>query len=381
MEFFVHHFQVLCRNIGLVRPLDFPTELEHLVGDVTKLFHQRLDARGAQRQFLDEGRCPTAPLPEGSLRLLALAFGLTFLANDLPVPSVGLEDLLQGGQVARHPLGDDLLGKVLRRRDLHRAVEGQLASVDLGKNVDGLLSCVVALQDPPSEVHAGGLDLLGQCDFLGPGEQFDLAHLGKVHAHRVIDPPAVGFQFPAAVFLVLLGLFVLVLEGRFAASGLGFVDQFDAQFIDRHQQRIEAIGRHCLVGQILIHLFVSEIPALLALFDQGLHACMQRISHSSYSRRSTSASCVRTLYFSLTRDSKSMVSPHAPAGEKRPAGSGKSWKSPWAGPLGILVDSPERQFVVQAAFLELLGFLAVSPEENALHRSVERGLVVPAALS
>ena len=77
-------------------------------------------------------------------------------------------------------------------RHLDGAVERQVAGVDALERLDDLAQGVVALQHLAAEAAAGDLDLLGQGDFLLAVEQRDLAHLGEVHAHRVVDAAAVA---------------------------------------------------------------------------------------------------------------------------------------------------------------------------------------------
>jgi len=81
-----------------------------------------------------------------------------------------------------------VLLKLIGHRNLHRAIERQLAVMDPPQHFHRRLHHVVAFQDLVSEAGAGQLDLLGQRDFLLPGQQRNLAHLRQIHPHRIIGP-------------------------------------------------------------------------------------------------------------------------------------------------------------------------------------------------
>ena len=124
-------------------------------------------------------------------------------------------------QVQRDALADGaLVGLVLGGADLHRPVERQVAVVHLLEDLDRRLKAVVALEHLRAENLAGDFDLLGQGDFLLAGEQGDLAHLGEVHADRVVDPLGRSLgQLGLEVQVDLL--FVLQLLSRLAGDGGG----------------------------------------------------------------------------------------------------------------------------------------------------------------
>ena len=56
------------------------------------------------------------------------------------------------------------------------------------QHLDGQLNHVVAFQQATAKPGPGDFDLLGQRDFLLPGEQRNLAHLRQVHPHRIVGP-------------------------------------------------------------------------------------------------------------------------------------------------------------------------------------------------
>jgi len=246
---------------------------------VLKLLHQWLDLAGPQAQLLQQPcRAPPAP-PQAVHALAAGGHRGPRGADRLPVPLVGLDDPVEGPQVEGHPFGDGFLGEVFGRRDLHRAVEGQIALEDLGEDVGGLLEAVVALQDAPAEVHPRHLDLLGQVDLLLARQQGDLAHLGQVHPDGIVDPLGDGFELFLGGLLVLV-LFLLAVGERLPAIDLGLVQQFDAQLVERHQERIEPVRRDGLIGQVVVHLLVRQVATFFALGDESLDTGFQGVGHS-----------------------------------------------------------------------------------------------------
>ncbi len=124
-------------------------------------------------------------------------------------------------------------------------------------------------QQVAAESLAGELDLLRQADFFVPREQRDVRHLRQVHANRIARAlrQAVGEHERA----VAVGR-VRVLLGQFAAMGVGAVDEFDSEAIERGEQRVDAVGAFDFVGQIAADFFVSEMALGLGLGDEFLQA-------------------------------------------------------------------------------------------------------------
>jgi hypothetical protein len=181
----------------------------------------------------------------------------------------------------------------------------RFVGIRLLQNLDGRVEAVVGFQDLAAEDLAGDFDLLGEADFFFAGQERDLAHLGEIHSDRVVDALGSGFcQFLGKGFEVdfIIVLFVFALgddvgidlgrglgrgrlEGRDLdldrrldlrrlgvglVRGLGgafglelvdvrVVDELDAHLVDRHQQRVELVGRHHLVRQPLIEFLVRQI--------------------------------------------------------------------------------------------------------------------------
>jgi hypothetical protein len=261
-------------------------QLAHPGGDLLQPLHQGLDLLGADRQLLDQGdRLAPAVLQAQAQRPAGeLVAARPDVAPEVAVVAAHQE--FERLQVVRHPAEDLVLLQVLGHRDLHRAVEGQLAAVDLLEDVDDQAQRVVALQDLAPEPLAGDLDLLGQADLLVAGQQRDLAHLRQVHADRVVDAPGdlvevLGGEF--AVVLVVarlvdevLGLVVGVgARGQQARLGLLLVDQLDAHLVEGFEQAVDLLRAAGLVGQIVIDLVECQETTPLAQVEERLEALVQ----------------------------------------------------------------------------------------------------------
>ena len=70
--------------------------------------------------------------------------------------------------------------------NLHGAIEGEFATVDTCKHLEGLLADILALQQFRTELGPGRLDLAGEVNLLSTGEQRNLAHLRQIHAHGIV---------------------------------------------------------------------------------------------------------------------------------------------------------------------------------------------------
>ena len=142
---------------------------------------------------------------------------------------------------------------------------------------DRLRNAIIVFQHPPPEGHPGQLDLLGQANFLVPGQQGDFPHLGQIHPHRIVDPAGRGFgEFFLEVELFLdaffsldfhavgeliVGLFQLFAPGP--AVGFVLIDQVDLDFVEMDQQRVELFRAG--IDQRVVDLLVGQIPASLPL--------------------------------------------------------------------------------------------------------------------
>ena len=197
----------------------------------------------------------------------------------------------QGHQVVRHPPQDLVLFQVLGDRHLDGAVEGELAVVDLLEDIDDQGQGEVALEHLAAEPLAGDLDPLGQVDFLLAGQEGDLAHLGQIHADRVVDPPRdlvevfgreLGFLVLQRLLgEVVVGLVIEVARGEQAAFRLVLVDQLDAHFVERFEQAVDALGARRLVGQIVVDLVERQKAATFAQIEKRFEALVQLVHPKS----------------------------------------------------------------------------------------------------
>ena len=154
----------------------------------------RLDPLGAQAEFLDQPDRAAAAASQPAPRRPALGRRARLAGGDVVVAPVPLQQRFQRVQIVRQPAENLVLLELVGHRDLHGAVEGQLAVVDPPQHLHRRLHHVVAFQDLVAEPRAGHLDLLGQGDFLLPGQQRNLAHLRQIHANRIVGP---GFVLDA----------------------------------------------------------------------------------------------------------------------------------------------------------------------------------------
>ena len=142
------------------------------------------------------------------------------------------------------------------------------------EHLDHVAQGIIAFEHLAAEALAGDFDLLGQGDFLLAGEQRDFAHLGEVHAHRIVDAAAVAFLVDEGqVEFADLGFGLGGVPRRrgpgFAFLGLRLVDQFDALLFEEHEQLIELLGVDGVVGQVFVDLAVGQVTLFLARFEQG----------------------------------------------------------------------------------------------------------------
>ena len=77
------------------------------------------------------------------------------------------------------PIGD---------RDLNGSVKGKLAAIDLLQRLVGFDQHKVVFQQLGAETTTSFFDPFGQLDLLLVESAGDLAHLGQVHANRIVGP-------------------------------------------------------------------------------------------------------------------------------------------------------------------------------------------------
>ena len=172
-------------GVVLANPL---AELVDPAAELLERLDHRLDPLRAQTEFLDQPDGAAAAASQPPPRRPALGRVARLAGGDVVVAPVPLQQRLQRAQIVRQPAENLVLLELIGHRDLHGAVERQLAVVHAPQHLDRRLHHVVALQHLVAEPGAGDLDLLGQRDFLLPGQQRNLAHLRQVHAHRIVGP-------------------------------------------------------------------------------------------------------------------------------------------------------------------------------------------------
>ena len=196
----------------------------------------------------------------------------------------------QGHQVVRHAAQDLVFLQVLGDRDLHGAVERELAFVDLLEHVDDQRQGKMALEHLAAELLAGDLDPLGQVDFLLAGQQGNFTHLGQIHANRIVDPPGdlvevfgreLGFLFLGLLGRIVVGLVIEITRGEQAAFRFVLVDELDAHFVERLEQAMDALRARRLVGQIVVDLVKRQESATFAQIEKRFESLVQLVHPKS----------------------------------------------------------------------------------------------------
>ena len=154
-EFFLADFQVFAGVLDLLQFFDALFELDHLGGDARELLHQRRDLAGAERKLFQQLHAAAAAAADGQAQLVLILLALGF-AQAVPVVAVAAEHLADRFEVQRNALADGaLVGLVLGGADFHRAVEGEIAVIDLLENFHGRLKAVIAFQHLASGKSCG----------------------------------------------------------------------------------------------------------------------------------------------------------------------------------------------------------------------------------
>ncbi len=227
--------------------LDLLFQFVHLRRHLLQLLHQRLDFLRADGQLLDERDGLAAADTQGAAELALVALVGARIEDAGEVFLILLHQVFERLQIVRHALKDLVLFQVLRQRHLDGAIEGQFAGVNALEGIDDLAQRSVAFEDFAAEALAGDFDLLGQGDFLLALEQGDLAHLRQVHAHRIVDAPAVILVEEADVEF---GADLVVEHGAAALAllGLRLVDQLDTLIFQQDEELIDLFGVGVVIG-------------------------------------------------------------------------------------------------------------------------------------
>ncbi len=261
-------------------------KLTHLLTDAVQFDLHRLDPAGPKAQLLQE-RGDLASIatqtPGVHLVLVTVRIGADLLEQAL----VDVEKLRHRLEVGDHAFADHPFDRQRSGSGLDRTIERHRSIVDLLEQLHRIAGTIVTLEHLAPERHAGDLDLPGQRDLILARQQRDLAHLRQVHADRIIDAAGglslgqllleglvffVRLLFLGHLRLRNLGVLFELLTGLAALLRLdvAFVDQTHPHLIQRSKNPFEPAGADGIVGQRVVHLFVGQIPAFLALGDERL---------------------------------------------------------------------------------------------------------------
>ena len=124
-----------------------------------------------------------------------------------------------------------------------------------------LLGGEAEIVDDQLDVVFGGLDALGNLDFLFAREQRHLAHLLQVHAHRVIEDVEAGIDFGGLLFLFGLALETVHLRG---------VNDLDIHPAEHDEDRVEFVRGKYVLRQNVVYVAIGQVALLLGELDQLL---------------------------------------------------------------------------------------------------------------
>ncbi len=207
--------------------------------------------------------------------------------------------LLQLQQRSRHGAAAVLVLLVaLVGGDRRFLVLGQFLDVLVGVRIDEAIDDLVdahlvggdpagRLEDLGDRRRAGGnrldhvlqavLDALGDFDLALAGQQFDRSHLAHVHAHRVGGAAELGIDRGQRLFRFQLDFLFIDGGGRLLGqqqilAGRRLVEDLDVHVVERRDDRLDLLGIHHVIGQVVVDFGVGQVAAFLAQRDQGLEA-------------------------------------------------------------------------------------------------------------
>ncbi len=147
--------------------------------------------------------------------------------------------------------------------------------MDLGQRGNGRFHGHVAAEHRAAEAFSRDFDLFGQRNFLGSGQKRDLGHLAEIHAYRIAAEFGLfagqGQNFGRGGGKILLDCRTagnrafLLIRGIVKRGLRPLVHQIDALFFQGYQQIIKAFGIDFFVGQIVVHLVVSQVALCFSL--------------------------------------------------------------------------------------------------------------------
>ena len=260
--------------VSLTHAGDNAFEFHHPQADLLEFPQQWLDALSADREFLNQNHRLAAPQAQGPAQRQFLD-GVLLLDIAGEVALVLVEQPFQSPQIVRHALQDLVFLKVFGQRHLDGAIERQFAQVHLAQGVDNLLHGAIHLKNLAAEATAGDLDFFGQGDLLLTLQKRNLAHLGQIHTHRVIDPTAI-IIFEIGDFLTPGSL--ILHQAAVTLFGFAVIDQLDALLLQFHQKLVELVWAGILIGQGLVDLAIGQVALFLALIHEILE-CVLDLFH------------------------------------------------------------------------------------------------------
>ena len=183
-----------------------------------------------------------------------------------------------------------LVGHAFIGADFHRAVEGEIAVIDLLEDFHGRLEAVIALQYLGAEDFAGDFDLLRQGDFLLAGEQGNFAHLREIHAHRIVDALGgcfgkLGLEIEVDCFIIIVffgGAFLVGL-GRLGLVRASELFELDADLFGLFD--FDVRDNLLLVGASVSSMSLMPISSIIIKSESSLSG-----ETTSSGRRSLSSS-------------------------------------------------------------------------------------------
>ena len=140
-----------------------------------------------------------------------------------------------------------------------------------------------AFAKPGDHGVAAGLDALGNGDFALAGQQLDCAHLAQVHAHRVIGSVQLflgrGNHRSSGNRIDFINFRCVLLFGFGIFAGVFILDNIDAHVAQRRHHILDLLGRHLVLRQRLVQLFIGQPAALFRLGEQPLEAGFVQINY------------------------------------------------------------------------------------------------------
>ena len=246
--------KLLASSRKLFAPLariDLALDLLEPVDEAVERRDHRLDPLRPQAQFLDQPDNPFPSQSEPHPGQPPLHHPPLLRERDPVVGSVLGDQHLERPQVVRQPPQDLVLLQPVGYGHLDGAVEGELSAMNAAEHAECLLSDILTLEQLRPELGPRRLDLPGEEDLLGPGEQRDLAHLREIHPDRIVGP-----------VLDLLGHYVIA-----AVVGIAIAIGISVGRVCRENRHLSVVGKQFGIGLLGIDHLLGELLDLLGVGD------------------------------------------------------------------------------------------------------------------